>query len=258
MTKNNICAIAMIVGLAHAISASAGTGISVDWGANTTDTLGAYIAPMAAGETAGVVPLSHWNSYINNTQTTPVSLTDGTGAATTARATWRDGITWCYTPTSNTADTHMMQAFLTAYGRLPDMTYPSVSVTGIPYGQYDVYVYAEYSTHAGNDYDLVASYTIGSQTLWIQNARTARFNGTYIEAAGSSDAGLATPVGNYVHFRNLSASSFTLATGAGAPLGGNDWPVAAINGLQIVPVPEPTCLGLFCAAGIVLRRRRDR
>ena len=246
------------LGLDRAEAANRGI-ISIDWGANKTDTLGAYVAPMAASETAGVVPASNWNSYINNTQATPLTLMNSNGVATNAQVTWSAPRTWCYPDTTNTPDGHMKQAFLLSAGPGNNITTPSVTVSGIPYGKYEVYVYTDYYEGVYHDQNNVTSYTIGDKTLWVQNLMNLHYDGSFVESSALQDFGFATSVGNYVHFTSLSTSSFTLTTGVSDQLGRVNWRSAATNGIQIVEVPEPASLTLLAlgAIGMLSRHRKS-
>src|SRR4051812_46641904 len=66
---------------------------------------------MGAGETAGVIPASNWNSFTPNVQATPQPLVNSTGGATTANVTWNSNNTWNApnTPAAAPGDLNMMK-----------------------------------------------------------------------------------------------------------------------------------------------------
>ena len=51
--------------------------------------VGASPMAMAASETAGVVPMSHWNNAAGHSSVAPVSVVDAGGTPTGALVTWR-------------------------------------------------------------------------------------------------------------------------------------------------------------------------
>ena len=184
--------------------------------------------PMAPAEVAGVKRASNWNEAGTNTGTlTPLMLADGTSTAAT--------VTWD-SPTVSTSigvygagladapgDVRMMNGYLdpTSSSSTPSVT---VTVSGLPTsitaGGYDVYVYFLGTVPSG----LTRSQrlTIGTTSFTVSQTGPAMFSGYVL----SPNMG----TGNYVVFRQVTGSSFTLT---GTPASGVSLR-APMNGLQIV------------------------
>ena len=104
---------------------------------------------------------------------------------------------------------------------------PSLTVSNIPYANYDVYVYASIDasnraettslTPSGGSAQNFSFTTEGGGSAWT--VATSTWNGTGTKPN--------LPAANYVHYTGLTASSFTLAWGAP----GN----GGLNGIQVVP-----------------------
>jgi hypothetical protein len=101
-----------------------------------------------------------------------------------------------------------------------------VSVTGLPAGTYDVYVYADGDNKV---YSRGATYRVSAPgaadvAVDLIDAENTNFSGTFVQAAGSA--------GNYVRFV-VSGGSFTLTATPGPATSTNQR--APINAVQIVP-----------------------
>ena len=188
---------------------------------------------MDPSESAGARPATHWNSATSSAGTLS-SLISAIGSTTSASASWNvsalDGVdTWSVSFTDAPGDTRMMNGYLDP--RAINL-HATVSVTGLPdlmSSGYDVYVYC-YSYMSLPD-TLSYQYNIGSTTYSVtQKGPSAKTFPGYVLASGG-DAGTAGE-GNYVVFRNLTGSSFTL-TALPRPSGmGTER--APINGIQVV------------------------
>src|SRR6185503_9520014 len=111
--------------------------------------------------------------------------------------------------------------------------------TGVPYAQYDVIVYFFGYTDPLAQGKVSITMTTGP----VEDPRRTgvvlpEFNGSYLESTGT-DLQTANP-GNYVQFRGLTATTFSLFMA-----GGNNTPFVPVNGLQIIPVPEPSTWSLL-------------
>ena len=189
---------------------------------------------MGASESAGVKPATHWNSAPGATGTLS-SLVSASGSTTTASVSWNvaavDGQTdtWSNSFTDAPGDERMMNGYLDP--RAIDFN-ATISVTGLPdvmSSGYDVYVYC-YSYTVLPD-TLLYQYNIGPTTYSVtQTGPSASTFPGYILASGG-DAGTAG-AGNYVVFRNLTGSSFTLTALPRPSTMGTER--APVNGIQIV------------------------
>jgi hypothetical protein len=232
---------------AHAIS----VGVNFAGGGNNTSPA----VNLGPGETAGVVPQSNFNNVAGGAAGSGIALVNNTGAAT--------GMVLAYTAGGNysavgglaiapaTGDEKLNTGFI--FGSA------NVTVTGIPFTTYDVYVY-ELNDAAGRieTTTLVApalaqgpffgsSATPTDAGHVDQNAATAY---VYTQAVATAVAS-PTPNADYVRFTNLTGSTLNFTTSAT----GNGF----LNGFQIVQVPEPTGLALLVigAAFPAVRRRRS-
>jgi len=177
--------------------------------------------PLSPIQAAGVLTLSNWNNVAQSgANGTQGGLKDSSGFATSASITWSSDNLWSTPMIEANANYQMMKGYLD--NPTHDIT---ISVSGLPYGTNDVYVYFNDDNNTGGT---IGSYTIGSKKIYGHD--TGRFAGTFVLANGISGAD-PDASGNYLIFRNISGSSFTI----------NAHPENAvhrspINGVQIVPV----------------------
>jgi hypothetical protein len=183
---------------------------------------------MDAAEVAGVRPAARWNSAESNAGTLS-SLLASDGTTTSASAAWNAPVatgeasaTWTVPFADNNGNAHMMNGYLDPRANASpariDMTLPT-SISGA----YDVYVYCYANIDARTR---TYKYTIGATTRSV--TQTGPSPTTFPGFTEAPEAG----AGDYVVFRNLSGTSFTLwATPPVVPSGSTRAPV---NGLQIV------------------------
>ena len=201
-----------------------GGGSAVDSGATGT-------AVMGASESAGVKPATHWNSAASNAGTL-ASLVLADGTTSSASATWYSPVatgetsaTWSLHFTDTPGDVRMMNGYLDPRTTGSPAT---VSVTGLssPMNSgYDVYVYCFVEMTWADTRTF--KYTIGSTTHTVTQTEpplVTAFSGyTLAPEAGA---------GNYVVFRNVTGTSFTLTATPGTSL--HSTVRAPVNGIQIV------------------------
>lgn len=230
---------------------------------------------MGAGETAGVIPASNWNSFTPNVQATPQPLKDSTGGATTANVTWNSNNTWNApnTPAVAPGDLNMMKGYLDS----SDTSTTNVSVTGLPSSitstPYSVILYFD-GDNGGSDrvgmYSITGAAT-GNAVFWARDAANSTFSGTYIPAQSPIDpiagggaidnngtAALTVPAGNMMIFTGLTGDTFNLLAQSSVSSDGTNR--SSVQGIQIVSgtVPEPSGLVVLAAGGLALMRRKRR
>ena len=182
---------------------------------------------MASSEVAGgVMALSNWNPAQGASSSTPMSLVDSTGSATTATVSWKADDTWLESIVNQPGNYRMMLGYLD--NGQQDTT--TVTVSGLPSSSsgYTVYVYANGDTSGSNTGIYQISGT-GITTTSINLTYTSDFNGTFTQANSS--------VGNYVVFTIPNVSSFTLSAIPSTASSGYER--APLNGIQIVPLSNP-------------------
>jgi len=185
------------------------------------DFTGSNPSAMAASEIAGVVSQSHWNSAAGAARATPLSLLDAAGAATGASVTWTANAGWSVPIADDPGDLRMMRGYLDT----SSASSTTVTVSGLPSGAYDIYVYADGDNH---EFSRSASYRLSAPgaadaTIALTDAASTNFSGTFTEAAGGA--------GNYVKFA-VTGSGFTLVA---TPTSGTNATLRApINAIQIV------------------------
>jgi hypothetical protein len=177
---------------------------------------------MAATETAGVVRASRWNSAALATGSL-TSLLTSTGASTTAGVMWSGENVHTLGIADVAGDSRMMNGYLDPFGT------GTVTVTSLPTsfttGGYDVYVYANGAVPSGMA--RTGSYAVAGTTMMLMQGANTPYAGTYTQAVGGA-------AGNYLVFRGLNATSFTLSATPGPATGAARAP---INGVQIVAAP---------------------
>jgi len=211
--------------------------------------LGASTALMAATETAGVVPQTHWNNAMGATRGTPLALVDAAGTATTASVTWKANNGWMTPIVDQPGNARMMKGYLDN----SNTTVTTLSVTGLPSAVYDVFVYADGDNKA---YTRTATYQLGgpgnvATAISLTDPPNTNFSGSFTQGASTG--------GNYVKFR-MTGSTFTVTATPGTSTNGNVR--APINGIQIVrsssmpPVeldPPATIPGIGAGQGVEVR-----
>jgi hypothetical protein len=186
------------------------------------DFVGSNLTAMGPAETAGVVPNSHWNAAAGAARSTPLALVDSSGAATTAGVTWTAQGTWLTPIADQAGNRRMMKGYLDT----SSTSVTTLTVTGLPSGAYDVYVYVDGQNY---EFNRTAAYRISGSgitaaTVTLTDAAYTNFDATFIQAQDSP--------GNYVKF-SVNAAGFTLTATPGT--GGNATLRAPVNGIQIVP-----------------------
>jgi hypothetical protein len=218
-------------------------------------------SPISTAGPAGVLNTVRWNNLTGADSTAPITLNAdvaGTLTPTAATVIWSSPNTWASTgrgEENNTAPAGNNKSLMTGYIDTLGVGEEGTSITvanlppvqGFPF--FDVYVYIQ-----GGANNRGGTYTIGGVTK--EHTVLGPFTGAFVE--DTIDPGT-TPDSNYIVFRGLGGTGFTLTSTPtlGSPAR------APITAIEIVasPVPEPGTIALLgtgavLAVGMYLRRRR--
>jgi hypothetical protein len=205
-----------------------------------------------SGGLAGAVLAANWNSA-PTAFFPPVSgsgLLDNSGAVTTISFTLTTPQGWGGwqiggTPSQDADSSYnklMLNQYLnsaTAYGN-PE----SLSLSGVTYGQYDLYVYFS-SDAAGR----TGTINLGSTTFDFSTVGAASIAGANALLAQTTSTSGLNPTANYAVFSGITGGAQTV--NLDIPFGGG------ISGFQVVAVPEPSTLALagLSLIGLAIRQR---
>jgi hypothetical protein len=191
---------------------------------------------------AGVIPSGNYNNIASANTSIPISLFDDSAIATPITLTI-SGAVGPYSTISGAginpqgADEKLNTGFLAGNSTL--------TLTGIPYASYDIYVYA-----LNDNESRVQATTVGGMTFYHDSPNAAsrvdqNISTDYIYTrVTSTNSSAQTVNANYVLFTGLSGSSQTISVNAT----GNGF----INGFQIAQVPEPASALAVTASGLVM------
>jgi hypothetical protein len=209
---------------------------------------------IAPSGSPGIVPAINWNN-IAGASGTNITLNDDTATATTTQLTFNSTVFFDGfqpTNTSNAATNTLYRSGIVGDNATREV---SISLSGIPYSSYDLYVFASADTTATNQ----LSISNGTTTFYYASGGQNNLGATALLQTTSTTSGSPTTgPGQYQLFSGLTGSSVTLTTG------GSISNVIANNvfGFQIVntaqPVPESSMImGLvFFGGGLFAVSRR--
>lgn len=175
---------------------------------------------MGASEFAGWVPEASWNDAPGASGTAN-NLILNNGSVTTASVDWVANGTSSTPIVEQPGDSRMMKGYLTT----PGGTASYVEVSGLPASivnaGFDVYVYSDSDNISSSK---TGMYTLGAVTQSLIGQAGITYSGQYFQNNNGA--------GNYVVFKGVNASSFTI-TATPSPADGTAGN-APINGVQIV------------------------
>ncbi|WP_241392677.1 PEP-CTERM sorting domain-containing protein [Rippkaea orientalis] len=210
---------------------------------------------VASSASPGIVPGINWNN-IAGASGNNIILSDDSGTATTTLLTFSAaGFFNGFSPTStaNPATNTLYTSGLFGSNIISEI---SLSLSGIPYSSYDLYVFASADTSANNQ----LSITDGNTTFYY--ASNGQFNSaatTLLQTTSTIPGSPTTGPGQYQLFAGLTGSSITLTTGGSLTniLSNN------VFGFQIVSttsttIPEPSMIIglLFLGGGLFAGSKR--
>jgi len=218
----------------------------ISWNLDRFGTIG-------ASDNAGVVLVNNWNNSWPSNPT--VDLVDNSGAATTLDLGYGSFGQWSIQgsgpalDSDGSANKRLLNGYLNSgpapWG--PSITNSSVSLTQIPYAQYNIYVY--FSSDAADRPGYVTDGTTSYFFNTLGAASIAGGNALLVQTTEASNAN--HPGANYAVFSGLNSAAQTITV----QMEQSDmW--GGIAGFQVVAVPEPGVLSLGALSVLVLGASR--
>jgi hypothetical protein len=240
-----------IIVIAVAAAATSLQAQVISWNVDDNGTI-------SGANVAGLAPAANWNdSWIENgnaispygSPTAVNGLMDNTGTRTSLNIAYQAWGFWSVgSAPGQDADTTYNRNLLNGYlnagpaGWNPPVTTSTITLTSVPYLQYDLYVYfsSDVAGRTGTISDGNITYDFSS----VGPGETGGANALFTQ---TTDTGALYPTADYAIFSGETASSLTLTC---SPLVSDAW--LGIAGFQIVAVPEPGTLALAALGGVML------
>ena len=195
---------------------------------------------------AGVASAANWNdTYLidGNSGNPENNLIDNSGAPTTLSESFvaNSQYGWAIQFSSPGVDGTGLynRNLLNGYLNNGNGASVTLSLTGIPYSQYDIYVYLSSDTA-----NRTGTVNVGSTTYDFSTMGPAELAGGVGNFVQTTDTTGANPLADYAVFTGLSGGAETITTTIPA--------YGGIAGFQIVATPEPGVCLLVAAGGFAL------
>ena len=204
---------------------------------------------------AGVIPQAFWNNLLGPSGGA-AGLIDSDGNATTAEIAWNSANTWGRSTLTGDGDQQLSAMYLDGARGFP----ASIVVSGLTPGLFDVYIYARRNENPGGDLSLLnegSDYTLNGVTKLGFTGNVNPSAGTWVDATTAT----AGAPGNYFLFEDVNVGvGEVLSITANSPASNNSFR-SPIDGIQVVPVPEPvsaSIVGPGILALVACRRFRRK
>jgi hypothetical protein len=237
--------LAGLAGSAHA--AVVGTSLSVNFVGGSNSFPG---QSLLSTDVAGVVPSANWNNLTgaSGSQANLNADINGVAVNSGASVTWASSGTWSTDDEGNTsqfvngADEKLMSGYIDVFENAP----ATISFSGLPNGLADVIVYSLTAVD-GRDSGNISINGVNKKS-------TSIISTVFVPGGGpGGDDNVGGVPGNYNLFPNVLVTDGTI----NISMNGQTFRTA-INGIQIVAVPEPTAIGFIGLAGAALLGRRRK
>ncbi|MEJ6645062.1 MAG: hypothetical protein QNL33_17580 [Akkermansiaceae bacterium] len=222
MNLKRIAILALLPVLSHSPASAQSIGLNL--GSGRLD------AALDPAESAGVVVQSNWNNLAGGAGG-PQALLDSLGSGTTAEVSWATDEQWSIGTVPGGPDGKLLNGFVSDNNSNGDNS--TVTITGIPFGIYDLYIYVNHD-RAMEDVILSEANGAFADFTAIENDTDIAATVAFVPQTTS-----ATDSGNYVKFPALTVADLGIVMKA-VDLGGAGGPGSlernAIAGIQIVNV----------------------
>jgi len=180
-------------------------------------------ASLDPAESAGVVPQANWNN-LSGAIGGPLSAIDSDGAATATEVSWETDEQWSVAATASSPDGKLLNGFFAEQNNDGS----TISISGIPYTVYDLYIYVSHD-RALEDVTLTEANDAFAEFVAIENDTDVNAAVTFVQQVKSGVGS-----GNYVYFPALNSGALEITLSAinvGGSIDRN-----AISAIQIVNV----------------------
>ena len=192
------------------------------------DNTGGTAVQITSAQTAGIFPQSNWNAATGG-EGTVSGLVDSTGSATGASVTWSSPNVW-----GGTGATSDEEALVNGWLDDGGGTGNSVQISGIPFSDYDVYVYG--SSDGGNEGRGLTVNVNGTSHFSGGEFTTLSANGSFFNGHVNSASTNADPT--YTMVTDVAGATLSIIgardqAGPALPGGSTDYR-AAVSGVQVL------------------------
>ena len=197
--------------------------IGINFGSGRAD------AALLPADSAGVIPQTNWNNA-DGAAGGPLALNDSDGVATTATLTWSTDEQWSAGGPAADANGTLLNGWISANNTTAPPA--SVSITGIPFENYSIYVYLNHD-RATEDVLISEASSLFAPILAHENDTDILAPVIFTEQTASAEGDI-TQAGNYVVLSNLNQVDIEIILEPGGSAGSVDR--GAITGIQIIEV----------------------
>lgn len=184
-------------------------------------------AALLPEDAAGVVPQTNWNNA-PGAAGGPLNLNDATGSSTPASVSWATDEQWSIGGPAADANGTLLNGFISSNNTTDPAA--SITITGIPFANYTLYVYLNHD-RATEDVLISEASSFFAPFLAHENDTDILTPVALTEQTATADGDI-SQTGNYVAFFGLDQADIEIILEPGGTAGSTDR--GAISGIQIV------------------------